>query len=260
LKDLYLILEVPRSATAIDIKKSYRRLAQLYHPDRNASTHAETLFKEINAAYEVLSDPRKRSEYDQRSAQPVAIVHRDPAIRRRPPGHRPPPPRPSDTFLVMQASLPYLRLVFYAGLAICLALAMDFLLPARVEKDRVQAQAFETVRIRGSVDKSALITAAGKRIKVAVQEITFFPKESLVEVHTSRIFSVLITVRNVESGYRASNLATLYRNYSFAPLVLLVISVLGLIYRKRVESAFNLGIVGFFVILLTIFFFFQSTL
>lgn len=65
MSDLYELLEVDRSASADDIKKSYRRLARQYHPDANPDDEtAEARFKEIAAAYEVLSDPEKRSRYD----------------------------------------------------------------------------------------------------------------------------------------------------------------------------------------------------
>jgi molecular chaperone DnaJ len=63
-RDYYEILGVDRNATAQDLKKAYRRLAMEYHPDRNASHDAAERFKEVNRAYEVLSDPEKRSVYD----------------------------------------------------------------------------------------------------------------------------------------------------------------------------------------------------
>lgn len=65
-KDYYKILGVERTATAADIKSAFRKLALKYHPDRNqGNKQAEEKFKEINEAYEVLSDKEKRSRYDQ---------------------------------------------------------------------------------------------------------------------------------------------------------------------------------------------------
>ena len=65
-KDYYAILGVSRTATEKEIKAAYRRLARQHHPDVNPGNKAaEARFKEINAAYEVLSDPDKRKKYDQ---------------------------------------------------------------------------------------------------------------------------------------------------------------------------------------------------
>ena len=65
LKDYYKILEVPPAATVQEIKKSFRMLAQRYHPDKNAGSQAaDTHFREIHEAYKVLSDPRQREAYN----------------------------------------------------------------------------------------------------------------------------------------------------------------------------------------------------
>jgi DnaJ-domain-containing protein 1 len=63
-RDYYAILGVPRDATQEQIKEAYRRLVKIYHPDRNPSPEAEEMFKLINEAYQVLSDPARRAGYD----------------------------------------------------------------------------------------------------------------------------------------------------------------------------------------------------
>lgn len=68
-RDYYKVLGVERNATEDEIKRSYRKLALEHHPDRNpGNKSAEEKFKEINEAYQVLSDPEKRTRYDQLGA------------------------------------------------------------------------------------------------------------------------------------------------------------------------------------------------
>src|SRR3954470_5971956 len=63
-RDYYDILGVPRGASDEDVKRSFRKLAQQWHPDVNTSPQADARFKEINEAYQVLSDPERRQAYD----------------------------------------------------------------------------------------------------------------------------------------------------------------------------------------------------
>ena len=67
-KDYYKILGVPRTAGGDEIKRAYRKLARQYHPDKNKAKSAEDKFKEINEAYEVIGDEKKRKAYDQLGA------------------------------------------------------------------------------------------------------------------------------------------------------------------------------------------------
>lgn len=65
-KDYYKVLGVPKDASATEIKKTYRKLAREFHPDANkGDTKAEDRFKDISEAYDVLSDDKRRKEYDE---------------------------------------------------------------------------------------------------------------------------------------------------------------------------------------------------
>lgn len=86
--DYYNILKVHRNATDDDLKKAYRRLVMIWHPDKNPSTtklEAESKFKQISEAYDVLSDPQKRQIYD---------LYGEEALKS---GHVPPPPSSSSS-------------------------------------------------------------------------------------------------------------------------------------------------------------------
>ena len=64
-RDFYEVLGLTKSASAAEIKAAYRKLALEWHPDRNKAANANEKFKEINEAYAVLSDPKKKEQYDQ---------------------------------------------------------------------------------------------------------------------------------------------------------------------------------------------------
>lgn len=73
-KDYYQVLNVAPNSSPEEIKKAFRKLALKYHPDKNpGNKQAESLFKEINEAYDVLSDPEKRQKYDQFGHSPFGF-------------------------------------------------------------------------------------------------------------------------------------------------------------------------------------------
>lgn len=83
-KDYYSMLGLTKTATLAEIKKSFRQLARQYHPDLNPGDQkAEARFKEINEAYEVLSDPENRSYYDHSGSTSKTPLHRQASASKR---------------------------------------------------------------------------------------------------------------------------------------------------------------------------------
>ena len=76
--DYYAALGVERGASADEIKKAYRRLAQKYHPDVSKEPGAEARFKEIGEAWQTLKDPEKRAAYDELGSRPQGEEFRPP--------------------------------------------------------------------------------------------------------------------------------------------------------------------------------------
>lgn len=267
MKNYYEILGLSVTATDREIKYVFRRLAVTYHPDKNPTPESEAIFKEVNEAYEVLSDPVKRSHYNQLlSGNHSGTVpdqaeswHRDPAYRkRRQAGYKPQPQGPSANILLMESLLKYMRILSWIGCTLSFILLVDYLLPHRISKERIvtSAEAMRKVLLRPAGD--LLMTDKGHHFPISYSETKYFPYRSEVRVFSSALFSILVKVENQSGNYELNNLGSLYRNFSFAPLVMFLLSLTGLVSRKGIEFRFNIGIVLLLVFLLNIIFFFTS--
>ncbi len=267
LKNYYEILGITPQSGEEEIKRAYRQLAILLHPDKNPLPEAEALFKEVNAAYEVLGDPLARNLYNQMLAQspitqPTQPLHRDPAYRKRQEkgykGQR--PSAPSERTILMQGSVPLIKKVAWIGCAWCIFLWMDYSLPAKVTEERVMTDP-RSVRIMAfrNLRTDFLVTDKGHHFPISYDVLTNFPFGSIVKIHTSPFLGILETVENANQ-YRLTNLATLYGNFSFAPILLFVLSMITISKKWGIEFQFNLGIVTFLILILNMIFLFMSIL
>lgn len=251
MKDYYSILGLSSTASAAEIKRAYRRLAVMYHPDKNPSPEAESLFKEINEAYDVLGDPQKKQLHDQRWQNPFqelvqeepVVQHRDPRYRRkRPAGYRPPTTSRYTTKDLMKEYLPKVIGFSRVGALLGFLLLLDFFLPVRESTEKVLNiySVYRSGRYGGQrFSHQVMITNEGARIKF-YNDAKGFPVGSAILIKRTPILS---TVRRISSDTLDIKLDNIYGPIGVVPLALFIISLLGLLLsRSNVEYAFNFSI------------------
>ncbi|AYB32146.1 J domain-containing protein [Chryseolinea soli] len=256
--DYYQILGVSYSASAADIKRAYRRLAVSYHPDKNPDPKAHALFKDINAAYDVLSDPAKKSVYDQRRYNQYAVVvhtnvdvrprHRDPAYR----GHAATVPPKNGRPTLRQSMKKYLPWASKASqfcLAISLVLLIDYFLPNRITEEKiVYANTVEKAGGRYAYRGWLVETDKGRKLDFPAELMEFFQPGQPITFRSSLLFNVPRKV--ISGGYIHHVGMSLYGNFLFLPLSLFVISALGVYQRKKIEAGFNFGVTSTIVLVM----------
>lgn len=255
MKDYYTILGVSPSATQHEIKKAFRQLAIRYHPDKNPSAEAKELFPEINAAYAVLGDPRKRALYDKRRENPFAEIltpqpppHRDPAYRRTRPGQPPRKAEPPASYLLMRDSLKYVIWISRVGLMVTVLFFADYFLPYKNVEERITGISAFTVR--RSISYHIIRTESGREIKLYDYKATNFRDEKVIRISETPIFGTVITIANASGTYREW-VAYMYSTLIFFPVLLFINSLLGLLYRKHVAFCFNLNVTAFVLLVIT---------
>jgi hypothetical protein len=247
-KDYYEIMKVGRTASDAEIKKAFRKLANQYHPDKNSSLEAESIFKEINEAYEVLSDPASRMDYDQRLTNGGFYNYQHQPRQSTATYRR----RPTEISMLQNSLLRYSRLLFYFGCLWCSVLVVDYLMPERHIESTVKTDlsrpSFSGYHKPGKI----LVTRDGQSFDVTAGEMKHFPYGSPIHIYSSNLLSALIRVENHDGTFVVNNLGTIYRNFSFAPILLFLGCVIGIVVRKGAEFHVNLGIVVFLLMILNI--------
>lgn len=250
-KDYYSILRVSRSADTQTIKRSYRLLVQKYHPDINPDPQAAELIKEINEAYDVLSDSGKRNEYDYRLVKPYQtrapgpeqappIRHRDPYFQRK--GFRPVNTRPTQYDLIVKY-FHYVKKVSVTGLAVCFILLVDYNLP---HKHTVVAAQTD---YRAGTD---YMLVADKYIPVMRNELLPFENSTQVELIESRVLRKVITIRSLDGKYSITTFGTIYGTFKFVPVIVLITALICLLMPDNLEFRFGLCVLTGFALFFTL--------
>jgi len=240
MKDYYTLLGVPPHASEAEIKRAYRKLAIQYHPDKNPDPSAEALFKEINEAYDVLSDPEKKSAYDWRQLNPLAEIlqeqpqaHRDPQYKKR----TPPPDYKSDAQRIqefMTQCLPYVLWICRVGVVMSFLLALDYVLPYKSKTETVVEQYY--VAGRRGYGHHVIFTDSGRKIKLYDAVI---PEGALAAYEHTLIYS---TVMTISSNGEKQILGRIYGPLLMFPAGVFIAALIALLFRKSTEVAFNAGV------------------
>jgi curved DNA-binding protein CbpA len=252
MKDYYSILGVNQKADAGEIKRVYRKLAVKYHPDKNPDPSVEHLFKEINEAYDTLSDPTKRFFYDQQfrvyqepEQPPLQRPHRDPAYRRKTPSNYKPVYRATVKDL-MTENVNYVKWMTYAAFLITSIWVLDFMLPYNIQEEQViDVYTVEAMRGRSNAlyyQYDLIFTGSGKTIRVYNQNARYFDDEISLRLASTAILSTHMQLINntyttsVQLGY------IYYSGIALVPFALFIISGFGILFRHKKEFLFNTSI------------------
>jgi len=264
MKNYYSILGVPSSAGADTIKRAYRKLAILYHPDKNPSPDVEQFFKEINEAYDVVGDPQKRSEYDDRLLNPV---YQAPGTAQHP-VHRDPRYRPTTNYkargsseqqrineLIVQYAL-YAKRISNIAFCIGMLLIIDFLLPRVKEWEGYKSHEYVRVgRHKSQGGSIRVFTLSGSSFKISSEDSRLVENADSLLLHRS-VVAGKITQAESNTNYTAQASLNIYGHFIFMPIVLLLVSSLGTFVKGKPEFVFNTGVMSGLLLLLTTMFFF----
>ena len=249
MKDYYSILGVRETASDAEIKRAYRRLAVQYHPDKNSDPAAEVFFKEVNEAYQVLSDPTERHFYNQRRSAVFSEIvveekprHRDPAYRRTRPQYRPTAPKESDVQIFLTTYKWYYYWICIVGVVFSSVFYLDSVLPETQTTERIR----EVRPVRGrknAVSHFNSYTESGKRIKFYFLDDNPITEGAEVKLTETLIMSTPVSVESLDGSLRY-RLGHMYHQWFIVPLVMFVFSVAGILFRNRVEWCFNCSFVA----------------
>lgn len=271
MKDYYKILRVSRQASREEIKKAYRRLAVVFHPDKNPSAESSALFQEINEAHAILSDPDKRTQYDYLLSQPYDTLtvepvphtkwHRDPAYRRRQQaGYKPSPPKPSERLLMMAHFLRYQRLVALAGIVLCAVLFLDYMLPDKQFTERVLPESERVMSWQYHHVPNVVVTDKGHQFPVPAEGAQYFPANSMATIVTTPMLNVPVRIISPGNFYKIEGLATIYSSFVGGPVILLIMCLICLAMKTGIEYRFNMMVSICVVLFFNAIFLFYSIL
>jgi curved DNA-binding protein CbpA len=264
LKNYYFVLGLSIYAKDAEIKRAYRKLALIYHPDKNSSLGAQAIFVEINEAYEVLRDPQKKFFYDQQFSAPASndtyvvstprpTPHRDPRYRSKPTGYVY-KSRAQERVELMQRLAPHARIISKITMGLCLLLFLDFILPTKTHVHQVTGVTGEYVSDQSVVaiieledgkfytanSASFVINGYGKTYEADnILSQTLLPGTK-VDLCLSPILSVPKRIEFM-SFIKLRIGDSIYGNLFFFPIIWFLASLIGVFARMNSEMGLTIA-------------------
>ncbi|GAB2771989.1 hypothetical protein HNQ93_000699 [Hymenobacter luteus] len=264
----YATLEVGEQATPEEIRRAYRRLVLLTHPDRTPDPAAHERYLAINAAYEVLSQPARRQLYDaalairRRPPDPSATLPPQAAptraqaeVRQRRAAARRRGPAPDPYAALYARYAPWGRRFCRLMLVFCGLLVLDFCWTREYPRERVQSVERHSMSSRrsGSV---TYYTVRTPHVNFRTYEYNWEVGTALT-IRASALFGQVRAVAVSGQRLERADDVTIYGNFLFAPLLLLLVAALGARTHSSPGLALNCG-VGCGLLLIVILYFMRS--
>jgi DnaJ domain len=252
MKDYYAILGVREEASQVEIKRAYRMMAFQYHPDENPGADAEALIKEINEAYDTLSDVDKKVVYDQRRHNPLRDIAVDePVKRHRDPRYRSQNPRPLEKpayYALIERWHKYVIWINAISVIVFLLLTLDYVMPYKTS-DEVMKLIHASYSARGGFQNYIVTTESGKRFK-AYRLASSNVGDTITVVQT-RIYGIVMKMSSHPEQIE-QKMGYIYGPLMIMPIALFISGGVGIMNRKKLISSFNCGVVSAILLIITL--------
>lgn len=261
----YTTLGIGEQATPEEIRRAYRRLVLLTHPDRTPDPAQHRRYLAINEAYETLSDPARRQRYDYALRRPTAPpeaaavddLHPDPALRRR--GRRRPRPvaqPPLAPLHIRYAKefgrlVPRFRFLAILGLLGALVVTVDFLRTEILRGEMVQD--FEYVVRGGRRNTTTYFIVSTQRTQFATESTTKLERGNQVVIYQTPWFRKVRQVTTPAGDSDSVQLRSTSFGYGWLLLAMQISSAVATLHPKlRLDQAFNAGFINSVIVVLLI--------
>ncbi len=254
MKDYYKILGIESNTSGDDVKKAYRKLAFLYHPDINKNEDAKIIFQEINEAYSILSDAEKRKNYDD-SLNQIQFVYEPVKQRTNKPQARQFSARyyrekaKHERYITLFVEIS--RIVSIVILIFSVSIFVDYILPSDTLKQTVLANFVSYRPGFGTYLKTECCRIAFE----TNGDDEFLAQNTPIKVRLTPFYKI---VKDFEFEYKHETVSMppqfgIYKSYFFFPLITLFLSIDVIFIERRKQSIINVAMSNAILFLMTLF-------